>query len=89
MRLTAWFVPHNPGRDPVATGAKHTDYTAIDVNEGGTAIPYWMEDPYLRREYEATLKANGVENRMDPSWYVKPEGASKGEVVASRPAAAA
>ena len=83
LRLTAWFGPHNPGRDPGAPGAKHTDYTAIDLNEGGTAIPYWMEDPYLRREYEATLAANRVENRMDPSWYVKPEGASKGEVVVS------
>ena len=84
LRLTAWFGPHNPGRDPGAPGAKHTDYTAIDVNEGGTAIPYWMEDPYLRTEYEATLRANGVENRMDPGWYDKPSGGSKGEVVASR-----
>ena len=83
LRLTAWFGPHNPGRDPGAPGTKHTDYTAIDVNEGGTAIPYWMEDPYLRREYEATLKKNGVENRMDPAWYQKPEGNSKGEVVAA------
>jgi quercetin dioxygenase-like cupin family protein len=76
FRLTAWFGPHNPGRDPGAPGAKHTDYTAIDVNEGGTAIPYWMEDPYLRREYEATLKQNGVECRMDPAWYQQPAGAA-------------
>ena len=75
FRLTAWFGPHNPGRDPGAPGAKHTDYTAIDVNQGGTAIPYWMEDPYLRREYEATLKKNGVECRMDPKWYDKPDDA--------------
>jgi quercetin dioxygenase-like cupin family protein len=40
FRLTAWFGPHNPGRDPGAPGEKHTDYTAIDVNQGGTAIPY-------------------------------------------------
>src|ERR687894_1108454 len=72
FRLTAWFGPHNPGRDPGAPGEKHTDYTAIDVNEGGTSIPYWMEDPYIREEYEATLKANGVPSRMDPAWYVKP-----------------
>lgn len=73
FRLLAWFGPHNPGRDPGAPGEKHTDYTAIDVNEGGTAIPYWMEDPYIREEYEATLRNNGVECRMDPAWYEKPE----------------
>lgn len=72
FRLLAWFGPHNPGRDPGAPGEKHTDYTAIDVNEGGTAIPYWMEDPFIREEYEATLKQNGVECRMKPEWYEKP-----------------
>ena len=74
LRLTAWFGPHNPGRDPGAPGAKHTDYTAMDVTEGGTSIPYWMEDPHLRREYEADLQANGIASRMDPALYVKPEG---------------
>lgn len=72
FRLLAWFGPHNPGRDPGAPGEKHTDYTAIDVNEGGTAIPYWMEDPYIREEYERTLRENGVECRMDRAWYEKP-----------------
>ena len=43
--------------------------------EGGTAIPYWMEDPYIRAEYEATLKKNGVTCRMDPKWYEKPADA--------------
>ena len=81
LRLTAWFGPHNPGRDPGAPGAKHTDYTAIDVNQGGSAIPYWMEDPYLREEYEAKLKENGVGNRMDPSWYEKPVDADTKKTV--------
>jgi hypothetical protein len=75
FRLTAWFGPHNPGRDPGAPGEKHTDYTAIDVDKGGTAIPYYMEDPYIRREYEQTLVRNGVPCRMDPKWYEKREGA--------------
>jgi hypothetical protein len=75
FRLSAWFGPHNPGRDPGAPGQKHTDYTAIDVNQGGTAIPYWMEDPFIRAEYEQTLKDNGVTCRMDPKWYEKPEDA--------------
>ena len=72
FRLSAWFGPHNPGRDPGAPGAKHTDYTAIDLDKGGTAIPYWMEDPYLRKEFEETLKKNDVQCRMDPKWYVQP-----------------
>src|SRR6266699_2205280 len=72
FRLTAWFGPHNPGRDPGAPGEKHTDYTAIDIPEGGTSIPYWMEDPYIRKEYGETLQKSGVPNRMDPGWYVPP-----------------
>jgi quercetin dioxygenase-like cupin family protein len=72
FRLSAWFGPHNPGRDPGAPGQKHTDYTAIDLDKGGTAIPYWMEDPFLREEFEATLKKNNVPCRMDPAWYVPP-----------------
>ena len=35
-------------------GEKDTDEGAIDVTEGGTAIPYWLEDPFLRKEYEET-----------------------------------
>jgi hypothetical protein len=73
FRLTAWFGPHNPGRDPGAPGEKAIDYTGMDIPEGGTAIPYWMEDPYLRKEYEATLKQNAVPCRMDPGWYAKPQ----------------
>ena len=71
----AWFGPWNPGREPGPPGEKHTDYTGRDIPEGGSAIPYWMEDPFIRQEYEATLKANGVQTRMDPSWYVKPADA--------------
>ena len=46
FRLTAWFGPHNPGREPGPPGEKHTDYTGMDIPEGGSAIPYWMEDPF-------------------------------------------
>jgi hypothetical protein len=45
------------------------DFGAIDIDEGGTAIPYAMEDPYIRAEYEATLKKEGVASRMDSGWY--------------------
>ena len=74
LRLTAWFGPHNPGRDPGAPGSKHVDYTAMDVTEGGTSVPYWMEDSHLRQEYETDLRANGIASRMDSKLYEKPEG---------------
>ena len=75
LRLTAWFGPHNPGRDPGAPGAKHSDYTAMDITEGGTSIPYWMEDPHIRREYEGLLAGIGIASRMEPAWYDTPAGA--------------
>ena len=53
-------------------GEKDTDEGAIDVTEGGTAIPYWLEDPFLRREYEETLRKEGVASQMDPALYVAP-----------------
>ena len=87
LRLTAWFGPHNPGRDPGAPGSKHVDYTAMDITEGGTSIPYWMEDPHLRREYEADLQAHGIASRMDPALYVKPEGVEAKKAEASSSAA--
>ena len=70
FRLTAWFGPHSPGREPGPPGEQHIDYTGMDITEGGTSIPYWMEDPFIRKEYEATLARAGVESRMEPAWYV-------------------
>jgi mannose-6-phosphate isomerase-like protein (cupin superfamily) len=76
FRLTAWFGPHNPGRDPGPPGQPHVDYTAMDLTEGGTSIPYWMEDPFVREEYERMLAKEGVQSRMDPSWYERPANIS-------------
>ncbi len=42
-------------------------------DRGGTSIPYWMEDPKLRAEFEAHIASNGGSTRMDPSLYDKPE----------------
>jgi hypothetical protein len=71
LRLTAWFGPHNPGREPGPPGEKHIDYTGMDINEGGSSIPYWMEDPFLKEEYLGMLSQNGAENRMKPEYYDK------------------
>jgi len=77
LRLTAWFGPNSPGREPGPPGETHTDYTGMDITEGGTSIPYWMEDPFLRKEYEATLQRLGAANRMNPQFY---ERSYKGEL---------
>ena len=69
FRLTAWFGPHAPGREAGVPGEKHVDVGAIDLPDGGTAIPYWMEDPFLRQEYANTLKREGAENRMEEKFY--------------------
>jgi oxalate decarboxylase/phosphoglucose isomerase-like protein (cupin superfamily) len=75
FRLSAWFGPHHPSLvTGLPPGAKQTDYTAMDLHEGGTAIPYWLEDPHLRAEFEATIIANGGKSRMEASRYEKPEG---------------
>jgi mannose-6-phosphate isomerase-like protein (cupin superfamily) len=71
LRLTAWFGPYNPGREPGPPGETHVDYTAMDIPEGGSAIPYWMEDPYIAKEYSEILAREGVGNRMDPQFYDK------------------
>jgi hypothetical protein len=40
-----------------------------------------MEDPYIRNEYEETLKQNGVTCRMDAAWYSKPNDADTKKTV--------
>ena len=44
------------------------------ADKGGTAIPYHEEDPYIRKEFEDHLKSENVPTRMDPKFYVKPDG---------------
>jgi quercetin dioxygenase-like cupin family protein len=69
FRLTAWFGPNEPGREPGPASEKLTDANAIDVDLGGNAIPYFMEDPFIRAEYEESLAREGATNRMAPEWY--------------------
>jgi hypothetical protein len=58
-------------------GEELTDFGAIDLKKGGTAIPYHEEDLYVRAEFEAALKAEGVSSRMDAKLYQTPEGYPK------------
>lgn len=80
LRLTAWFGPFQPGRnlDRGVPGENAIDYGAIDIRDGGSAIPYDEEDPYLRKEYEATLAKEGAKSRMERELY-EPKGKGKGE----------
>ena len=74
LRLTAWFGPHAPGREPGVPGEEDIDRGAIELQEGGSAIPYWDEDPYLREEFRSELQAEGVDSRMEDRFYERPAG---------------
>ncbi|MEX2599333.1 MAG: cupin domain-containing protein, partial [Dehalococcoidia bacterium] len=52
LRLTAWFGPHAPGRDPGVPGEEDIDRGALNLEEGGSAIPYKDEDPHIRKEFQ-------------------------------------
>jgi quercetin dioxygenase-like cupin family protein len=73
FRLSAWFGPNHPSMvTGLPPGEKQIDYTAMDVTEGGTSIPYWMEDPFLREEFERNIALNQAKSRMEDSLYDKP-----------------
>ena len=70
--------PDNHRKDKAGVpGEKDTDEGAIDVTEGGTAIPYWLEDPFLRKEYEETLRREGVKSQMEEALYRPPAQAAE------------
>ena len=77
LRLMAWFGPfgRGTGREPGRPGEEVLDKNAMHLDEGGSAIPYWDEDPYIRREYESTIRREGVELRMDERFYEPNAGA--------------
>ena len=54
-------------------GSKEKDMGAIDIRDGGSAIPYDEEDPMIRKEYEETLKREGAVTRMEDWLYEKPK----------------
>ncbi len=51
------------------TGEELIDFTGIDLKDGGSAIPYQEEDPFIRQEFEATLRCERIASRMDESLY--------------------
>jgi hypothetical protein len=45
---------------------------AIDVDKGGNAIPYHLEDPFIRKEFEERMSPEGAASRMEPKLYEGP-----------------
>jgi hypothetical protein len=74
LRVLAWIGPNNhPALKGGRPGEAMKDIWALDVDKGGNAIPYRLEDRALRGEYEAALVKDGLTSRMDPKLY-QPDG---------------
>jgi hypothetical protein len=70
LRLTAWFGPNNhDGMKAGVPGEQLGDIWAWDIDKGGKAIPYRLEDPFIRAEYEAELAKSGAKSRMEDQLY--------------------
>ncbi len=68
LRLLIFDGPYGPGfRSGGAPGEAQIDGSAIDTREGGRAISYVDEEPYVRKTYEAALAADGLTTGM-PAW---------------------
>ena len=55
------------------TRRKGKDLGAIDIRDGGNAIPYDEEDPLIRKEFEDTQRREGAVSRMEDWLYVTPK----------------
>jgi hypothetical protein len=76
LRVLAWHGPNNhPALKAGRPGEQMKDVWSIDTDKGGNAIPYHLEDPFLRAEYEQTLAREGLASRMQPRFY-EPGGAT-------------
>ena len=74
LRLLAWYGPNNHRAHKAGRpGEKAIDEGAIDIRDGGTAIPYWDEDPFIHEEYLRMLARENVKSRMEESLFFKPD----------------
>jgi len=73
VRAAAWHGPNNhPALKPGRPGEALRDIWAIDIDKGGNAIPYYLEDPFLRTEFEEQMAREGAVPRMEPRLYEGP-----------------
>lgn len=70
LRLLAWSGPLGLPRPPGPPGEMLADEAALDIAEGGTAVPYWLEDAAMRRLHDEAL--GGRATLMRPAWYDAP-----------------
>ncbi len=79
LRLMAWFGPfgRGTGREPGRPGEQVLDKNAMHLEEGGNAVPYWDEDPHIRKEWEPALRAEGGDSRMEDAFYRRPAHADE------------
>jgi len=81
LRVLAWHGPNNhPALKAGRPGEALKDIWAVDLDKGGAAIPYHLEDPALRREYEEVLARDGLVSRMEPRFY-QPAGAAEADAI--------
>ena len=72
LRLTAWFGPFNPG--PRSRPARREAHRLYRPSTSPKAAPPFRTGWKIRTsgtEYDARLKAEGVENRMRAEYYDK------------------
>ena len=58
--------------NPHVPGEALRDIWAIDIDKGGNAIPYYLEDPFLRTEFEERMAREGTVSRMESRLYEGP-----------------
>ena len=72
LRISAWHGPNNQrARKAGRPGEQLMDWGAIDLKQGGAAIPYHEEDPAIRKEFVGALAREGVKNRMNDEFYTE------------------
>jgi quercetin dioxygenase-like cupin family protein len=66
-------VPGNEGGrgDASEAGTEQVQGSLTDIDKGGNAIPYYMEDPQIRELFQEKLKEQGAEFTMPPEVYTK------------------
>ena len=80
IRFLIFDGPYGPGlRNGGAPGSDARDGGAQDTRDGGRAIAYPDQDPYVREEFERMIGLEGLESTM-PEWaytdYAPPPGAA-------------
>ena len=69
LRLTAWFGPHNPGREPGPPGEPTPTTPAWTSPRAAPPSPIGWRTPSSPRNTARLLAREGVANRMEPQFY--------------------